>query len=358
MFEAKLPPYSPVAIVAQRLPEIFPEGIPNRNNCIRGAAISAVFTAIYIGAVEGLDQDLGPVHVYRMTEQQSQLPGDDDRRGYYQRIRSRKAIHGKRWYADNSREQIRDETLRDGLVNIGAVVRRGDISTTSSLPRYVLKKDFAALFDPALTGEALEAAITKFRDDHLSKSALARVSIMLSGAKGGKSKVLVSFPSGETRHLESGPSSVISKAVVEVFAPTFLEDPVVLWLSESGNKVVLRDDKIAAQLGIIIDPKKTLPDLILADLGPKDPMLIFVEVVASDGPVNEARQNAFFELTDNAGFDRKNVAFVTAYLDRQSPGFKKTIPHLAWNSFAWFSSEPKNIALMREGEGRFLHDLI
>ena len=59
---------------------------------------------------------------------------------------------------------------------------------------------------------------------------------------------------------------MISKAVVEVFAPTFLAKPAVLWLSESGNKVVVRDDKIAALLGLKIQPDKYLPDLILVDL--------------------------------------------------------------------------------------------
>lgn len=354
-----LPTYSPVALIAERLPLIFPNGTPNRNNCIGSAAANTVFTAIYIGAVEGYGQDLGPVHVYRMTEEQSILSTDDDREEYFRKIRARKGgiVGTSRWYADNTREQIRDDALIGGLVSIGAVVRRTGMATTSSVGRYILKADFAALFNPALVGDALEAAIIKFREDNLSKGALARVSIILAGAKADKSKVTVLFPNGDNRQLAPGPSSIISKAVVEVFAPAFLEDPVVIWLSESGNKVVVQDDKIATQLGIVIDPSKTLPDLILADLGPVHPMLVFVEVVASDGPVNEARQAAFFEITDAAGFDRSNVAFVTAYLDRQSAGFKKTIPHLAWNSFAWFSSEPDRIAHMRDGGGRFLHAL-
>ena len=45
--------------------------------------------------------------------------------------------------------------------------------------------------------------------------------------------------------MEPGPSSVISKSVVEEFAPRFLEEPVVIWLSESRNQVVARDDDLA-----------------------------------------------------------------------------------------------------------------
>ena len=49
--------------------------------------------------------------------------------------------------------------------------------------------------------------------------------------------------------MEAGPSSIITKAVVEVFALRFLHDPAVLWISESGNKVIQRDDQLAQSIG-------------------------------------------------------------------------------------------------------------
>ena len=353
------PPYSPLSLVQERLPLIFPEGTANRNNCIKGSAASTVFTAIYIGALESYSQDLGPVHVYRMTQEQSELTSDADRLAYFKQMKKKvKSVPGTRWYADNSRETIRDEALKEGLVSIGAFVRRSGMATTSGLPRYVLKDEFAALFDPALTGDEFEQAVLDFRATHLSKSALARVSIMLSGAVGGSTKVLVNFPSGETRHLEAGPSSIISKAVIEVFAPAFMTTPFVLWLSESGNKVVVRDDTLAAKVGIIIDPKTTLPDMILVDLGAKEPLLVFVEVVATDGPISPARKDAFLEIIEAAGFDPQPAAFLTAYSDRQSAGYKKTGAHLAWGSYAWFVSEPENILIMQDDPPVKLHDMI
>jgi hypothetical protein len=229
------------------------------------------------------------------------------------------------------------------------VVRREDLPTTSSHPRYALKAGFAVLFDPDLQGSALEAAIGDFRARHLSKGALARIAIMLAGAAGSASGVLVTFPSGETQQLAPGPSSVISRAVVEVFAPRFLEKPAVLWLSESGNKIVRRDDRIANAIGLRIEADKNLPDLILADLGPAEPLIVFVEVVATDGAMTPRRQEALHALTDVAGFSRSQVAFLTAYHDRQSPGFRKTVAELAWGSFAWFASEPENIVVLRDG---------
>ena len=328
----------------------FPEGTTNRTYCIRELAASTVFAALYIGAVEGSGQYLGPVHVYRMTDEQAAKSDKADREKYAEGVlRKSFRVLGTRWYAHNTREPIRDETLRDGLVAIGAVVRREDLSTTSGNPRYTLKADFAGLFNPIIQGRRLEKAIKAFQKKHLSKSALARTSIILAGAIGSKTGLLVTFPNGETRRLAPGPSSIISKAVIETFTRTFLDDPAVLWASESRKKVVARDDQLASAIGLKIEPDKNLPDLILVDLGPADPLIVFVEVVATDGAVSSRRQEAMYAITDTAGFKRSQVAFVTAYQDRESTGFKKTIAGLAWNSFAWFVSEPENIVVFRDG---------
>jgi hypothetical protein len=346
-----LPPYASKELIAERLPLVFPEGTPNRNYCVRDLAASTVFAGLYVGAVEGSGRYLGPVHVYRMTAEQALKSADAERLTYASAVtRKNGHIAGSRWYADNTREPIRDETLRDGFVAIGAVTRREDLPTTSGAPRYALKADFAALFDPAVHGAALATAITAFQDTHLSKSALMRVTIMRAGATARDSGVVVTFPNGETRQLAPGPSSFISQAVIEEFAPRFLSQPAVLWLSESGNKIVVRDERIAHAIGLKIEADKNLPDLILADLGPKDPLIVFVEVVATDGAITSRRKNAIFSMTDAAGFSRGQIVFLTAYRDRESAGFKKTAAQLAWGSFAWFVSEPDHILLLRNGD--------
>lgn len=344
---AVLPPYVSRDLVAERLPLIFPDGTPNRSYCIREFAASTVFAALYIGAVEGSGRYLGPIHVYRMTQAQAEKPELAERYGYLQAVAKKQSIAGTRWYADNSREPIRDETLRDGLVAIGAASRREDLPTTSGAPRYALILDFAALFAPELAGEALAQAIAAYQAKHLSKSALARISIMRSGAAGAATGVLVTFPNGETRKLAPGPSSSIAQAVIEQFAKRHLEQPAVLWLSESGNKIVLRDDRIAQAIGLHIEVDRNLPDLILADLGPAEPLLVFVEVVATDGAITPRRQEAIHHLTDAAGFARSQVLFLTAYQDRASAGFKKTAAQLAWDSFVWFASEPEQLVVLR-----------
>jgi hypothetical protein len=140
-----------------------------------------------------------------------------------------------------------------------------------------------------------------------------------------------------------GGSTDISKAVIEVFAIKFLEKPGVVALSESGNKVVARDDELARAIGLTIPADKSLPDIVLVDLGPAHPLLIFIEVVHTDGPVNDARKTALLQIAQGAGFSPHHVAFVTAYLDRASATFRKTVSNLAWGSYAWFASEPDSL---------------
>ncbi|MET4214492.1 BsuBI/PstI family type II restriction endonuclease [Bradyrhizobium sp. LA2.1] len=332
------------AQIQQRLQVIFPEGTPHRGYCVRELAASTVFAALYVGAIEGSSIFFGPKFVYVMTEEQAKRTDKTSRLEYAANVRKANfQVAGKRWYRDNTRESIRDETLREAFVVLGAVIEKADVPTTSSLPRYALTKGFADLFDPTLTGAALDAAITDWQTKTLNKGALARISLVKRGAIAGTVDILVSFPNGETRRMKPGPSSEITKAVIEVFANRFLAEPAVLFVSESGTKVVARDDELAKSVGLQIKADKNLPDTILADLGPEHPLLVFIEVVATDGPINTRRKEALELLVKEAGFPLKHVAFVTAYLDRSGAPFKKTVDSLAWGSYAWFMTEPDGL---------------
>lgn len=344
-----LPALLPVPEIHERLGTIFPEGTAHRNFLIREMAAKTVFTMLYVGAVHGTECWLRPDQVTRMTDDQAASTGEEDRIAWRDAsLRPTNESIAGRWYAANTREPIRDETLREGLVRTGAVKQREDLPTTSPLPRYALASEFAALFDPALAGEALQATIAAWREASLTRGALARIAILHRGAVAAEERVLVTFPNGETRHMEPGPSSVISKAVVEEFAPRFLENPGVISLSESRNKVVARDDELAQAIGLEIQPDLNLPDLILVDLGSAEPLLVFVEVVATAGAISESRRDALMSMATDAGFMSGQVAFVTAYEDRNHSAFKSSISELAWRSFAWFMSEPDHIMVLKQ----------
>ena len=345
-----LPALTPVTDILERLQVIFPSGTTNRNYVTREIAAKTVFVMMYIGAIEGLDHWIRPDQVTRMTDSQAASTSNTDREAWREEsLRPAGGSIDGRWYAVNTREPIRDETLREGLVRTGAVVEREGIPTTSPLPRYALARDFAGLLDPVLSGHALEAAVSSWQESNLSTGALARIAIMRQGAVSSEGRILVTLPSGEARQMQPGPSSVVSKAVIEDFASRFLEMPGVIWLSESRNQVVAKDDELAQAIGLTIDPQRHLPDLILVDLGPSEPLLVFVEVVATAGPVSASRQAALWRIAEEAGFKEKQVIYVTAFEDRDTAAFKSSVSQLAWRSFAWFMSEPDHIMILHQG---------
>lgn len=355
---SSFPTYVPLEVIIERLPIILPEGTPNRNYCIREIAAKTIFAMIYVGAVEGHEHLCAPHHIYKMTDEQSMLSASSDRQDYREKVR-RGIIPGNKWYADTTREPIRDETLKEGFGTLGIVQYRKDVPTTSSKPRYWLSSHFVDLLNPSLSTEEFLALASIWQNHYLAKDALTRVRLAELSLSKSDAKVSVNLPNGEVRMLSAGPSSEISKAVIEVFANNYLAKPGLIWLSESGNKVIANDDRLATSIGLKIDASRNLPDIILVDLAPKSPLLVFIEVVATDGAINERRQTSIYEITDGAGFKRDQIVFVTAYGDRQSSGAKKTILNLAWNSFAWFYSEPENLVVLKKGAQKyFLSDFL
>ena len=245
-----LPTLMPVPQIQARLRIIFPEGITNRNYVTREIAAKTIFVFLYVGAIEGTERWLRPDQVTRMTDMQAGLNSDEARQAW-QAASVRPAgdhIEG-RWYATNTREPIRDETLREGFVRMGAVKERRDLPTTSPKPRYALSRDFAGLFLPDMEGDELDRAVASWQGANLSGGRLgsrchSEAICYRSRRKGSRrlskwrgtlygARAKFGFVKGGDRRIRDA----------------FLETPGVIWLSESRNQVVARDDKLAQDIG-------------------------------------------------------------------------------------------------------------
>lgn len=346
-----LPLIPDIATIKERLPKIFTDALENRSNCIGVASARTIQVMFYAGAIESDDRWIRPSQVTDMTNAQMSLQSDDEREAWCKHMLSNKKKDkpADAWYAPNTREQVRDDAIRYGLVPVRAVVEKAGVPTTSSKPRYALSASFALLFDPALAGTALDSAIEAWQKRHLSKAALARQVLLKSGAAASASAVNIALPNGTTINLSSGPSSVITKAVIEHFSKHFLHEPALLWVSESSNKIF--DDALAKSLGIKIDASANLPDVILVDMGDDDGIaIVFIEVVHSDGPINQLRKDALEAIAVEAGFEVENLMYVTAFADRGSGSpFKTLVNTLAWDTYVWFASEPECVIVLKRG---------
>lgn len=344
--------------ISRLLPDIFPEGTENRNYVIREMSAKTIFVMLYTNSIEGNENRIRPDQITKMTDEQASLTTLEERNQWYQDSLTRGKLKDipNRWYAANTREPIRDETIRFGLLSLGAVKERKDLPTTSSKPRYYLQKEFAELFRKNKSFFAID----EWREQFLSKAALARIKInaqrKISLAE--NHDTLVVFPNGESRKMAPGPSSILSKNVIEVFSKNFLKQPALIFLSESGNKVVSQDNDLAKSLGLKIQVDRHLPDIIMADVGDNEAVLIFIEVVATDGPITRKRKEALLKLVENANFDTKQVLFLSVFQDRSSSVFKRLASEIAWGSLVWFASEPDNILVYGSSKEYTIDDFL
>ncbi|WP_147450919.1 BsuBI/PstI family type II restriction endonuclease [Streptomyces hoynatensis] len=317
------------------------------------AASAIVFVAMYVGAI-GDNAPIRPSTITWMSDAVAERRKDSERRGYYTAAMKKEkdvisfcdAIgvqRGPIWYANNSREPVRDESI-DALINNGAVLNiRTHLSTNSPLARYTLAPDFAALLVPEMTGSALHEAIAKWQKTHLTPTGRRRAQLRRDPALNDES-VHVHLPGAGIRTLHPGPSSVILKGVAEQFS-THLKQPNVLFISQPGEKVNLIDGHALESMGITVNKSALLPDCLMADLAPDHDEVWFIEAVFSGGVITNERKESLLAWAASQGLSPERCRFLSAFESRTHPEAKKALPMLADGTFAWFNDEPEHLLI-------------
>lgn len=339
-----LPALISLAEVRDRLELIFPEGFPDRSILVGDIATRTVFVGLYGGFIADAGRFFRPSTVIRFSLEQAARCSDFDRMVWLGTCHTpgHKSF-GQQWYADNTRETLRDDYIRNRAVPMGFIEKLEGVAPSSPAPIYSLAEHFADLFSPDLFGPALDAAIANWREEFLDPIALKRMRLVSSGIFGRDGDVFVTLPNtGQTLRLPAGDTSIITKDVIEILAEKKLVRPVVVHLSMSDIKMRPELASNAESVGLAIDPKAELPDIVIADVPPKSNQLYlyFVEVVHSDGPITELRKKALLHIAEKAGIPERNVVMITAFNDRSAAPFKKRFSELAAGSCVWFRTEP------------------
>jgi hypothetical protein len=260
-------------------------------------------------------------------------------RGAVERLQASWALPGAvSLYRENSRETLRDETFPAWLEH-GAVRVRPGMPTTSSKPRWALTESFVELFDPSLSTDVLETAVETWRASHMAPGDRFRIATLRDRERAVHA-VVVTLPDGTIRSLEPGDASLILRGVLEVWAPTRLSDPVVLSISEPGDKVYVADAARLRSLGLAIDTSSLLPDAVIVDIGETPPAFWIVEAVASDGPVTEDRRRQLLRWAEEQRIPVDSCRFLSAFVDRNDNAARRRLKDLAVDTFAWYASEP------------------
>jgi hypothetical protein len=338
-----LAPFLSLPHVGERLQAIFPLNFPDRAILVGEMATRVFFVALYGGFTDGAGRYFRPSTVIRFSHEQAALTSDADRLTWLASCQApgHKTL-GKQWYADNTREPVRDDLIRNRAIPIGVITKREGIPPTSPAPIYAMAAPFAALFKQDLIGSDLDQAISEWQERHLDPMTLKRMRLLASGVKEKEGQVTVKLPTtGKILRLAAGDASSITRDVCEGLSKRVFQQPVIVHVSISDQKTFRELDGEALAVGLELNPSAELPDVVMVDVGKTHGLTIaFIEVVHSDGPITELRKKALLKIAEDAGIKPQDVSLITAFEDRNSPAFKKRVSELARGTSVWFRSEP------------------
>ena len=133
-----------------------------------------------------------------------------------------------------------------------------------------------------------------------------------------------------------GKHNQLQKAIIDDFASIFAPGASVLYIGDTDNKNLIREDKILSYLGIDMHEYAKLPDVILY-IEDRN-WIYFIEAVTSVGPINEKRIVEIGEMTKEC---KCGKIYVTAFLDRET--FRKFAHEIAFETEVWIADRPEHM---------------
>jgi adenine-specific DNA-methyltransferase len=150
------------------------------------------------------------------------------------------------------------------------------------------------------------------------------------------SKIPVTLSNGLKVHLSPGDHSKLIRDIVEDFAPRFIGGAEVVYLGDTGAKDDFLDEEKLESLGVIVDRKGKLPDVVMY-LQSED-WLVLIESVTSHGPIDGKR---YSELNDLFNQSTAGLVFVSAFPDRAT--MNKFLTQISWETEVWVADSPTHM---------------
>lgn len=228
----------------------------------------------------------------------------------------------KKSYAENSRETFRKQAIHH--FRNAAFIEDNGKSTNSPDYRYRLTEEFLAV----IRGNGTAEVVSHFLSNHESL-----ISIYVSKKKFQKIPVTIN---GKDLSFSVGKHNELQKAIIEEFGARFAPGAECLYVGDTIEKDLVKNEKRLSELGFEITLHDKMPDVVLYRED-KD-WLYFIESVTSVGPMDDKRIIELQELTKNV---KSGKIFVTAFLDFKT--FKKFSESLAWDTEVWIADVPDHM---------------
>lgn len=225
-------------------------------------------------------------------------------------------------------------------------IRRKDLKPLTDLGYVVNSADFdmAATNNPT-RGYALSAPFCKLVQSYGTKSWSKTLALFTETQrklreelerKRAAEKVPVTLPSGVDLELSAGEHNILQKRIIEDFLPEFGMGAQVLYVGDTSDKYLYRDEEALKAINFFELEHDELPDIVAYS---KEKNLLFlIEAVHSSGPMSESRISALKGLLKDCP---ANIVFFTAFLDMKE--FRKWLTQIAWETEVWIADIPHHL---------------
>ena len=228
-------------------------------------------------------------------------------------------------YAENSRETIRKQAMHH--FRNAAFIEDNGLATNSPNYRYRLTDEMLSLLR-SYKSKDWKHELTSFLSNH-------ETLIDLYSTKRDFNKIPVKI-NGKDFVFSTGDHNRLQKAIIEEFAPRFAPDTECLYVGDTIEKDLVKDEDRLRELGFEITLHDKMPDVVLYSA--EKNWLFFIESVTSVGPMEPKRIREIEEMTQGVTAGK---IYVTAFLDFKT--FKKFSESLAWETEVWIAEIPDHM---------------
>lgn len=228
-------------------------------------------------------------------------------------------------YAENSRETFRKQALHH--FRIATIIEDNAKPTNSPNYRYRVTIEALNLI------KSYKTTKWKSEKERYLKKHEKLISIYENKRKLTKMPIIIN---GEEFDFSTGKHNELQKSIIEEFAPRFAQNSIVLYVGDTKDKDLYKDNELLKKLKISIEEHEKLPDVILYQEDKK--WVYFIEAVTSVGPISPKRILEINEMTKECNLGK---IFITAFIDMKT--FKKFAEDLAWETEVWLSEMPDHM---------------
>lgn len=228
-------------------------------------------------------------------------------------------------YAENSRETVRKQAMHH--FRNAAFIEDNGKATNSPNYRYRLTDEMLLLVK-AYQSNQWEEQKNNFLKSHQNL-------IDLYSSKKAVRKMPVKI-NGDDFTFSPGKHNQLQKLIIEEFAPRFAENAECLYVGDTIQKDLVKNEEKLKELGFEITLHDKMPDVVLYSEDKN--WIYFVESVTSVGAMEPKRIKEIEEMTENVSAGK---IYVTAFLDFKT--FKKFSESLAWETEVWIADMPDHM---------------